>query len=319
MKRAVAALLLLAATPAAADGLIDNVAGQTRDAGGKAISFTGLLIGSDGRVTKLLARGDKPPKKLDYRLDARGRTLVPGRIAPAQALMAAAVPMVVREPLMQGRPLQPYERDLAFSLIQKKLLAEGITTVVDIDTGIADWNVYRRAGDAGRLRIRILSYAAGIEPMAVIAGNQPTPWLYGGRLRMAGLAVVDSPPFDDARVRNLISRGAMDGFQIALLPRGDGAVDHALAAIEEVAGGYGTTRRWRLETGGAPAPDAARLAHSGTVVVGTQAQDSADAAYAALAEDQIGSLTPGHYADFLLLKADGSLDETWVGGIRVLK
>ena len=319
MKSALAVIAFLFAVPAAADGLIDNVAGQTRDAKGVPVSFTGLLIGTDGRVTKLLDKGDKRPKKLDYRLDAKGRALVPGRIAPAQPLMKAALPMLTRETQMKDRPLQPYERDLAFSLLQKKLLAEGITTVIDIDTSIVDWQVYRRAGAGGRRRIPVLSYAAGIEPMTVIAGNQPTPWLYDGRLRMAGLAVADAAPFEDAKVRNLISRGAMDGFQVALLPQGEGAIDHALAAIEEVAGSYGTTRRWRLETGSAPAPDPVRLGHSGTIAVGASPQDPRDAAYAAGAEDRLGSLAPGRFADFLLLDAGGQPEEIWISGVRVLK
>lgn len=319
MRAAIAVIALLFAAPAAADGLIDNVAGQTRDASGASVNFTGLLIGPDGRVTRLLDKNDKRPRKLDYRLDAKGRALVPGRIAPARPLMKAAIPMLAREQQMKDRPVQPYERDLAFSLLQKKLLADGITTVIDIDTSIVDWQVYRRAGDGGRLRIRILSYAAGIEPMTVIAGNQPTPWLYDGRLRMAGLAVTDAPPFEDARIRNLISRGAMDGFQVALLPQGEGAIDHALAAIEEVAGSYGTTRRWRLEAGTADAPDPLRLAHSGTIAVGARPQDPRDAAYAAAAEDRLGSLAPGRYADFLLLDAKGQPEEVWISGIRVLK
>ena len=51
------------------------------------------------------------------------------------------------------------------------------------------------------------------------------------------------------------------------------------------------------------------------------------AAYAGFAEDRVGSLTPGHMADFLLVDRDvltaGPADlratqvlETWIGGVR---
>ena len=318
--KALAALIFLAlAVPAQADGFIDNVAGSTRDAQGRIVQFGGLLIAADGRVSRLVAPGEKPPRtvKLDYRLDGKERTLVTGRISPGIALMDEAIAALVREPLMRARPLQPYERDLAFSRFQQRMLDEGITTVVDLDTEVADWEVYRRAADAGRLRIRVLCYAAGLETLMLVAGNQPTPWLHDGHVRMAGLAIIDAPPFDDARIRNLISRGAMDGFQVALIPHGDGAIDHALAAIEEVAASYGHDRRWRLETGSAPLPDSTRLARSGTIAIGNAPADPADAAFAAGVSDRLGMLMPGMQADFLLLDTQGGKPDVWIGGIRV--
>ena len=45
----------------------------------------------------------------------------------------------------------------------------------------------RRAGDAGRLNVRIISYASGIDNLLAVAGTGPTPWLYDGRLRMVGV------------------------------------------------------------------------------------------------------------------------------------
>ena len=45
----------------------------------------------------------------------------------------------------------------------------------------------RRAGDAGQLRVRIMSYASGIDNLLAVAGTRPTPWLYDGRLRMVGV------------------------------------------------------------------------------------------------------------------------------------
>ena len=54
-------------------------------------------------------------------------------------------------------------------------------------TSAEDWAVMRRAGDAGRLRVRIISYASGIDNLLAVAGTRPTPWLYDGRLRMVGV------------------------------------------------------------------------------------------------------------------------------------
>lgn len=78
-----AALLLagaLVATPALADGLIDNINGLTLDEQGRVQRFTGMVIGTDGKVKALLDRRDKRPKELDWREDGKGQTLIPGLI-----------------------------------------------------------------------------------------------------------------------------------------------------------------------------------------------------------------------------------------------
>ncbi|MGN6819582.1 MAG: amidohydrolase [Sphingomonas sp.] len=75
-----AVALSMIATPALADGLVDNVNGITLDANGRVIHFTGLLIGNDGKVKKLMQSGDKKPDKLDWLSNQKGRTLLPGFI-----------------------------------------------------------------------------------------------------------------------------------------------------------------------------------------------------------------------------------------------
>jgi predicted amidohydrolase YtcJ len=75
-----AAALLMIASPALADGVIDNVNGMTMDAQGRVIHFTAIQINRDGKVVKLLQSGDKKPEKLDWRSDQKGRTLLPGFI-----------------------------------------------------------------------------------------------------------------------------------------------------------------------------------------------------------------------------------------------
>ncbi len=544
LKRAGALALLAAlASPALADGLIDNANGYTFDAKGGLIRFNAMLIDAQGKVSKLLDRDDKRPEKLDYRLDARGRTLIPGLIdahghvmelgqaalsldlsgttslaeaqaaiakyardrptplwiggggwnqerwglgrfptaadieaaapgrpvvlnrvdghallANAAAMAAAGVTAKTKDPAggrierdAKGNPTGvfvdaaqklilaavptplPRDRDAAFAKAQEILLGYGITATADMGTTADDWQVMRRAGDAGRLRVRILSYANGIEPLLSIAGTGPTPWLYDGHLRMVGVkfyadgalgsrgawlkaAYSDAPGqkgiqfLEDAKLRNLMSRAAMDGFQTAVHAIGDAANAQVLGAIEELGETYKGDRRWRIEHAQIVDPaDLPRFARHGIVasmqpvhqtsdrlmaearlgpgrLAGAYAwkamlangvplafgsdypvespnpfpalaaavsrQDAsgqpaggwhieqavtlgqafraftATAAFAGFAEDRIGSLTPGHLADFLLLDRDiftvSAADiraakpiETWMAGKRI--
>src|SRR3546814_14148752 len=61
-----------------------------------------------------------------------------------------------------------------------------MSAIADMGTTIDAWQAFRRAGDRGNLRIRIISYAAGIGNMLTVAGSEPTPWLYDDHLRMVG-------------------------------------------------------------------------------------------------------------------------------------
>jgi hypothetical protein len=165
---------------------------------------------------------------------------------------------------------QPRERDIALSKAQAILLGFGITAIADMGTSAEDWNVYRRAGDANVLKVRIISYARGIEPALAVAGAGPTPWLYDDRLRMVGIKLyadgalgsrgawlkapyADAPKetglgfMTDAKLRNLMVRASMDKFQVAIHAIGDRANAQVLSAIEELAPSYKDDRRWRIE------------------------------------------------------------------------
>ncbi|HUH77208.1 MAG TPA: amidohydrolase [Devosia sp.] len=364
-----------------ADTLVDNVNGITLDAKGEVKRFTALLIGDDGRVEQVLERGDKTPGKVDYRVDGKGRVMLPGMIdshahviqlgfstmildlseakslgeaqsrlaawsaanpdqpwilgfgwneerwglgrfptaaeldavvsnrpvwlmradghagwANTAALSAAGITSATKAPdggrierLAGGTkpsgvlvnaattlverhvtPPRPKDRDLAFRAAQELLLKRGITAVADMGTSIEDWQTYRRAGDNGALRMRIMAYADGIDAMVLIAGPGPTPWLYDDRLRLNGVelsvdgalgsrgAALKAPYADSAanagllllgetKLRNLMSRAAMDNFQVAVHAAGDRANALALDAIEELSTSYKGDRRWRIE------------------------------------------------------------------------
>lgn len=186
-------------------------------------------------------------------------------------------------------PPRPEDRDLAFAKAQEVLLGYGVTAVADMGTKMPDWTTYRRAGDAGRLQIRIMSYADSFETLETVAGPEPTVWLYDDKLRMGGIklyldgalgsrgASLKAPYHDDpgakglplltpAQLRNLMSRAAMDSFQTAVHAIGDAANAEVLAAVEELSESYTGDRRWRIEHAQIIDPaDIARLGKHGVI------------------------------------------------------
>ncbi len=177
----------------------------------------------------------------------------------AQGLVARVVP----QPL--GK-----DRNAAFLKAQAILLSYGITATADMGTSIDDWLTYRRIGDAGGLRVRIMSYGAGVDTTVQIGAVGPSPWLYNDRLKLVGVKLyadgalgsrgawlkapyADAPGqsgagfMNDTVMRNLMSRAAMDGYQVAVHAIGDRANAEALDSIEEMAQTYKGDRRWRIE------------------------------------------------------------------------
>jgi predicted amidohydrolase YtcJ len=527
--------------PLTEQGLVDNVTGYTIGKQGELVRFTGLLIDRQGRVAKLLGKDDARPQRPDFRLDAKGRVLLPGLIdahghiaelgmqalsldlsatnslaeaqdklgayaashatpawirgggwnqerwklgrfptaadldrivkdrpvlldrvdghavlANSAAMQAAGITAKTQAPAggrierdAQGNPTGlfvdaaqalvrkaapaplPRERDAAFSKAQEILLADGVTATADMGTTIEDWEALRRIGDDGRLRLRIISYAAGIDALLAIAGPAPTRWLYDGRLRMVGVKLyadgalgsrgawlkqpyADKPDtkglqfLDDAKLKNMMSRAAMDGFQVAVHAIGDAANAQVLDAIDEMSETYKGDRRWRIEHAQIVDPaDLPRFAKHGTIASMQPSHATSDhimavarlgpnrlggayawktmleyqvplafgsdypvedpnpfpgladavtredaagdppggflpeqkitltqalaafttgAAFASRADDRIGSLEPGHYADFIFVDRDPfqvdakalretKVTETWIGGI----
>jgi len=165
---------------------------------------------------------------------------------------------------------RPEDRDAALAKAQERLIGQGVTAVADMGTTIEDWQTYRRAGDLGTLKLRIMAYANSLETLQLVAGPAPTPWLYEDRLRMGGIklyldgalgsrgAVLKEPYADrpevrglpllsPAQLRNLMSRAALDDFQSAVHAIGDAANADVLNAIGELSETYEGDRRWRIE------------------------------------------------------------------------
>ncbi|WP_434405920.1 amidohydrolase [Sphingobium sp. DN12] len=183
----------------------------------------------------------------------------------------------------------PKDRDNALEKAQRALLAVGITGIADMGTSIEDWQAFRRSADRGALRVRIMSYAYGLDNMVLIAGPEPTPWLYDDHLRMGGIKLLldgalgsrgawlkadysdapgqrGLPMIPSTQLRNIMSRAAMDNFQVAVHAIGDAANGEILDAIQEMSDTYSGDRRWRVEHAQIIDPaDLPRFARYGTI------------------------------------------------------
>jgi predicted amidohydrolase YtcJ len=236
----------------------------------------------------------------------------------ATALVANAVP-----------PPLPEDRDLALHNAQRLLLRHGITAVADMGTSVVDWMTFRRAGDAGRLQVRIMSYADSVETMLLIGGPAPTQWLYQDRLRLNGVklyldgalgsrgALLNADYADDpgnrglpqlsgTQLRNLMSRAALDRFQVAIHAIGDAANREALYAIEELSEDYTGDRRWRIEHAQIVDPaDLSRFGQHGIIASMQPVHQTSDMmmAESRLGTDRLG----GAYAWRSILQAGGQL------------
>ncbi|GFE75638.1 amidohydrolase [Novosphingobium sp. TCA1] len=221
----------------------------------------------------------------------------------AMALVEAKMP----------RP-RPEDRDTALGEAQLALLAQGVTTIADMGTSIEDWQSMRRAADAGRLRIRIVTYADGIDNMMLIGGPRPTPWLYDDHLKMNGVKLyldgalgsrgawlkqpyADAPGtrglprMNETQLSNLMSRAAMDNFQVAVHAIGDQANAAVLDSIEELSATYKGDRRWRIEHAQIVDPaDLPRFGKFGTIA---SMQPQHEASDRTMAEARLG---PGRLA-----------------------
>ncbi|MXP27534.1 amidohydrolase family protein [Porphyrobacter algicida] len=412
--------MLLAATPALADQLIDNVDGIRIDEHGAIDRFNGLWIDNDGRIKAVLHRGDKRPANVTYAIDEKGKVMMPGIIdahthvmdvglaamtldlsdtkslddalakitafakanparpwilgrgwsqtrwqlngfptaaqldsavsdrpiwlesadghagwANSVAMQAAGVKPGMSNP-KDGRIVRigksiipsgvfvdsamkliervvpkprPAEQDLAFGNAQDIFLSNGVTAVTDMGTTIEDWQAYRRAGDAGRLKLRIMAYADGPDAMDLIAGSGPTPWLYNDRLRLGGVELkldgvlglhsawlkqpyADNPKINGARLlsasqlRNIMVRASLGHFQVAINAVGDAANADALDAVAEVAQSFSGDLRWRIEQAQIVDPaDIPKFGRNGIVASMQPLQEPSDHA---LAEARLG-------------------------------
>ncbi|WP_391561858.1 amidohydrolase [Novosphingobium sp.] len=224
---------------------------------------------------------------------------------------------------------RPEDLDFAFDLAQQIFLSYGVTAAADMGTTTAEWQSFRRAGDAGTLKIRIMAYGGGTEHMVMIGGPGPSRWLYEDKLRLNGVklymdgalgsrgASLKAPYSDapetrglritsDTQLRNLMSRAALDKFQIAVHAIGDEANASLLSAIEEMSPTYIGDRRWRVEH--AQIVDPADIARFGKFGIIASMQPVHQTSDRLMAEKRLGpGRLAGAYAWRSMLAAGGKL------------
>jgi predicted amidohydrolase YtcJ len=165
-------------------------------------------------------------------------------------------------------PRSREQSDEALAKAQEQLLAVGVTAVGSMSTSVDDWETFRRAGEGGKLQVRLISYIYG--PNAFKAVPKPTQWLYGDRLRAVGVKLfadgalgsrgawlkqpyADKPDtrglqfHSDAEYLALADDAASRGFQVATHAIGDAANAQVITAYERLHRKYPGDRRWRIE------------------------------------------------------------------------
>jgi predicted amidohydrolase YtcJ len=219
------------------------------------------------------------------------------------------------------------QQDQALAKSQEILLGYGVTGVGAMSTSVADWQTFRRAGEAGRLQVRLMSYLTGTEAMQAVP--HPTDWLYGDRLRASGIklfadgalgsrgAWLKQPYSDmpdtrglqfhsDAEMLKLADTAAAAGFQVATHAIGDAADAQIIGVYEQLSKKYGADRRWRIEHFQIADPkDIPRLAPAGIIASMQPTHQTSDRL---MAEKRLGpNRLAGAYAWQSVLKSGARL------------
>lgn len=219
------------------------------------------------------------------------------------------------------------EIDRALAKSQEILLGYGVTSVGSMSTRVEDWEAFRRAGAAGKLNVRLMSYLIGTESIAAVP--KPTGWLYGDRLRAVGIKLfadgalgsrgawlkqpyADKPEsrglqfHSDAEMLKLADTAASHGFQVATHAIGDAANAQIISVYEQLSRKYPGDKRWRIEHAQIIDPvDIPRLAPAGIIASMQPTHQTSDRlmAEARLGPDRLA----GAYAWQSVLKSGAKL------------
>jgi predicted amidohydrolase YtcJ len=231
--------------------------------------------------------------------------------------------------LIDGAIPQPTdaELDAALTKSQQILLGFGVTSVRSMATSLADWQAFQRAGRAGRLNVRLISYLIGDDAFKALP--HPTGWLFDDHLRAVGAkffadgalgsrgAWLKQPYADKpdthglprhtpAELQAMEERAAAAGFQLATHAIGDAANAEVISIYEGLTRRYGTGRRWSIEHFQIVDPtDIPRLAPAGIVASMQPTHQTSDRL---MAEKRLGpNRLAGAYAWQSVLKSGAKL------------
>jgi predicted amidohydrolase YtcJ len=164
----------------------------------------------------------------------------------------------------------PQDLDRALAAAQDAMLSVGLVGAADMGTSVAGWEAMRRAGEAGNLKVRIFSYAAGLDNWRDIHDGVPTGWEFGDRLALVGTklyadgalgsrgALLKKPYSDKPDTHGLAvtplseldaaaDKVAENGGQVAIHAIGDEANAEVIGIYEKIGAKYGRYHRPRIE------------------------------------------------------------------------
>ncbi|HVH37954.1 MAG TPA: amidohydrolase family protein [Sphingomicrobium sp.] len=221
------------------------------------------------------------------------------------------------------------QRAGALAKAQNLLLSFGLTSVADMGVSADEWAVMQDFAQAQRLNVRIMAYSSGLEPLARVAPNGPTEWLFGDHLKLAGVKLYEDgalgsrgawlkqsyadkpdtrglPRHNDSELMAMLDRAAAAGFPVAVHAIGDEAIAHVIAAYERLSRQYGRDRRWRIEHFQIADPkDIGRLAPAGIIASMQPTHQTSDRL---MAEARLGpNRLAGAYAWHSVLKSGARL------------
>jgi predicted amidohydrolase YtcJ len=192
-----AAALALSAPAQAGKTLIVNANGYTLDAEGNLRRFAGLFIDQEGKVLATLPRGAAEPKLAagDFKLDAKGRTLIPGLIDAHGHLMGL------------GYRLRQLDLSGARSLAGAQDAIRAYATANASSSWITGggWNQEQWTTADGRPRFPTaaeLDAATGARPAALQRIDGHATWVNTAALKEAGITRTTKDPAGGRIVRD---------------------------------------------------------------------------------------------------------------------
>jgi predicted amidohydrolase YtcJ len=237
LKTMIALAAALLSSAAGANTLIDNVNGIQASPDGTIERFTGLLIGDNGKVLRLVHANDEARMNVQVRVDGRGKTLLPGLIdahghvtdlgfaALHLTLVGSSSLDELKQRLRAYASAHPDARwIIGFGWNQELWPEKRFPTSGDLDAVVPDRPVVLERVDGHG----VVANTAAMKAAGVNAQTAAPP---GGR--------IDNGFFVDA-ARQLIDK--------AVPPATPAELDEALAKAQEILLGYGVTAVGSMST-----------------------------------------------------------------------